>query len=177
MLIIGAAGGVGTFAVQLAKAFGARGHRRLRHRQGDLVRSIGADHVIDYTATTSTRGPAYDLILDTAGNRPLSRCGGPSPRAGRGAIVGGESGKGSVLGGFERQLGASVRSIRGGQKLRAVTAKENAADLEVLTALIEAGTVVPAVGRVYQLADAPQAIRDLHDGHARGKAVVQVLSP
>ena len=177
VLVIGAGGGVGSFAVQVATGLSARVTGVCSAGNADLVRSLGAVDVIDYAVEeVDSRGPVFDAIIDTAGNRPLSVLRRALTPTGRLAVVGGEQGGGAVFGGFERQLLAPLTSMYGKQKLRPVTAKENAADLEVMTRLIEAGTVTPAVGRVYPLAEAAQAIRDLHEGHARGKAVVSVVA-
>ena len=176
LLVIGAGGGVGSFAVQIATAYGADVTGVCSAGNAELVRSLGAVDVIDYAVEEiDSRGPVFDAIVDTAGNRKLSLLRRALTPTGVAGIVGGEAGSGAVFGGFERQLGAPLTSLFGGQKLRPVTAKENAADLEVVTGLIDSGAVTPAVGRVYPLADAPLAIRDNHDGHARGKAVVSVI--
>jgi len=177
VLVIGAGGGVGSFAVQIAVAYGATVTGVCSAANADLVRSLGAGDVIDYAvAEIDAHGPVYDAVIDTAGNRPLSVLRRALAPEGVAAIVGGEAGTGSVLGGFERQLAAPLFSIRGGQKLRPVTAKETAVDLEVLVELIGSGAVTPAVGRVYPLAEAPLAIRDNHAGHAHGKSVVTVVA-
>jgi len=176
VLVIGAGGGVGSFAVQIAVAHGARVTGVCSAANAELVRSLGAVDIIDYSVEEiDARGPVFDAIVDTAGNRPLSLLRRALSPTGVAAIVGGESGTGTVFGGFERQLGAPLTSMFGGQKLRPVTARENADDLEVMTGLIDTGAVTPAVGRVYPLAEAPQAIADNHAGHARGKAVVSVI--
>ena len=176
VLVIGAGGGVGSFAVQIAASYGARVTGVCSAANADLVRSLGAVDVIDYAVDEiDSRGPVFDAVIDTAGNRPLSLLRRALTPTGVAGIVGGESGTGAVFGGFERQLGAPLTSLLGKQKLKPVTAKETSADLDVLTGLIESGAVTPAVGRVYDLADAAQAVRDLHAGHARGKAVVRVL--
>ena len=162
--------------MQIAVAHGAQVTAVCSAANAELVRSLGAVDVIDYAVEEiDARGPVFDAIIDTAGNRPLSLLRRALSPTGVAAIVGGESGKGAVFGGFERQLGAPLTSLFGGQKLRPVTAKENAHDLEVMTGLIETGAVTPAVGRVYPLPEAPRAIADNHAGHARGKAVVSVI--
>ncbi|RKR19833.1 NAD(P)-dependent alcohol dehydrogenase [Arthrobacter oryzae] len=174
VLVIGAGGGVGTYAVQLAKAFGAQVTGVCSTAKTGLVRSIGADHVIDYTHDDFADGAGqYDLIVDIAGNRPLSvlrRALGPK---GTLAVVGGEGG-GRLTGGFERSIGAGLLSLFVGQRLKGVMAVERAEDLRFLTGLIEAGAVSPVIGKCYPLADAPAAIQDLRDGHVRGKAVLTV---
>ena len=173
-LIIGAAGGVGTFAVQLAKAFAAEVTGVCSTTKTDLVRSIGADDVIDYTREDFAAGSRrYDLILDTAGKRPLSQLRrGMAPR-GTLVIVGGEGG-GQWLGGFDRSLRALALSPFVGQKLRGLVPAEGSADLRVLGDFIEAGTLTPIIDRTYPLDEVPKAIRYLEEGHARGKIVITV---
>ncbi|SDP15378.1 NADPH:quinone reductase [Arthrobacter sp. ok909] len=174
VLVIGAAGGVGAYAVQLAKAFGAEVTGVCSTAKTDLVRSIGADHVIDYTHDDFADGARqFDLIVDTAGNRPLSVLRRALKPKGTLAIVGGEGG-GRLTGGFERSLRAALLSAFVGQQLKGVMSAERAEDLRFLAGLIEAGAVTPVIGRCYALADAPAAIRDLRDGQVRGKAVVTV---
>ncbi len=175
VLVIGATGGVGSFAVQLAHAFDARVTGMCSTTKADLVRSIGADDVIDYTTEdVDARGPIFDLILDTAGRRRLSLLRRALTPHGTLAIVGGEGG-GRWLGGFDRQiLRAPVRSAFSGQRLRAVTMKERADDLEYLTTLIDAGKVTPVIDRTFQLPEAPDAIEYLSQGHPGGKVVVTV---
>jgi NADPH:quinone reductase-like Zn-dependent oxidoreductase len=174
VLIIGAGGGVGSFAVQLAKAFGAEVTGVCSTGKVELVRSLGADAVIDYTKSDiAGSGVLYDVILDTAGNRPLSVLRRVLAPKGTLVIVGGEGG-GKLTGGFERSLGAPFASVFSGQKFKGLVSKETYLDLEALTSLIEAGSVKPAVDRVFPLAEAPAAIRYLHEGWARGKVVVTV---
>jgi NADPH:quinone reductase-like Zn-dependent oxidoreductase len=175
VLIIGAAGGVGSFAVQLAKAFGAEVTGVCSTTKLDLVRSIGADHVIDYTRDDFADGARhYDLILDTAGRRSLSQLRRALARRGTLVIVGGEGG-GRWLGGFDRQiLRAPILSPLVSQTLRPLTSKERSEDLVVLSQLIEAGKVTPVIDRTYPLREAPEAIRHLEQGHARGKIVLRV---
>ena len=178
VLVIGAGGGVGTFAVQLAKVFGAEVTGVCSTTKLDLVRSLGADHVIDRTREDFADGTQrYDLILDTAGNRPLSRLRRGLADRGTLVIVGGEGGN-RWSGGFGRQiLRAPLLSLFVGQKLQALNAKLTAADLEVLSGLIEAGKVTPVIDRTYPLAEAAEAIRYVHAGLARGKVVVSVSEP
>jgi NADPH:quinone reductase-like Zn-dependent oxidoreductase len=175
VLVIGAAGGVGSFAVQLAKAFGAEVTGVCSTTKADLVRSIGADQVIDYTREDFADGTRHwDLILDTAGNRPLSQLQRALTPKGTLVLVGGEGG-GRWLGGFERQLfWAPMRSPFVGQKLRSLASKERKEDLQTLRELIEAGKVTPVIDRTYPLAEAPEAIRYLAQGHPRGKVAVTV---
>jgi NADPH:quinone reductase-like Zn-dependent oxidoreductase len=173
VLVIGAGGGVGTFAVQLAKAFGARVTGVCSEGKTELVRSLGADAVIDYTREDFSEGPQrYDVIVDTAGNRSLAHLRRALARKGALAIVGGEWGN-RWTGGFGRQiLRAPVLSLFVGQRLRPVTAKERSADLDVLRRHIEAGDVTPAVDRTYPLADVPNAINYLRSGAVLGKVVI-----
>jgi NADPH:quinone reductase-like Zn-dependent oxidoreductase len=175
-LIIGAAGGVGTFAVQLAKAFGAEVTGVCSTSKVDLVRTIGADEVIDYTREDFTEGTRrFDLILDTAGRRPLSHLRRALTPQGTLVIVGGEGGD-RWLGGFQRQIFAPLRSLFTQQKLRGLISKERHEDLLTLKDLIEAGKLTPVIDRTYPLREAPQAIRYLERGHARGKVVLTVQS-
>lgn len=173
VLIIGAAGGVGTFAVQIAKAFGAEVTGVCSTAKMDLVRSIGADHVIDYTREEFTQsGKRYDVILDTAGRRPLSTLRQALAPKGTLVIVGGEGG-GRILGGFDRQIfRAPLVSLFAGQALRPLASKELVEDLLTLKELIESGKVTPVIDRTFPLSEAPEAIRYLAEGHARGKVVV-----
>jgi NADPH:quinone reductase-like Zn-dependent oxidoreductase len=175
VLIIGASGGVGTFAVQLAKHFGATVTGVCRTAKADLVRSIGADHVIDYTQEDfADRTRRYDVIVDTAGRRPLSVLRRALTPHGRLVIVGGEGG-GLLTGGFERQIvGASLVSRFVSQTMRAVMAKSTREDLLVLKELIEAGRLMPVVSRTFPLADAAQALRDGDEGHGLGKTVITI---
>ena len=143
--------------------------------KADLVRPLGADEVIDYTRDEiDCHGARYDVVIDTAGNRPLSLLRRALTTHGTLVLVGGEHGGGRVLGGFDRQLRAPLVSMFVGQRLRGLVAKERAEDLEAATRLIEAGAVTPAIDRSYPLVDAPDAIRYLAGGHAAGKVVVTV---
>lgn len=174
VLIIGAGGGVGSFAVQVAKAFGAEVTGVSSTGKVELVRSLGADHVIDYTRDDFSRaGLLYDVILDTAGNRPLSDLRKALTPRGTLVIVGGEGG-GKLTGGFERSMRAPLVSLFSGQKFKGLVSTENYRDLEALTTLIEAGSVKPAIDKVYALAEAPAAVEYMHEGRARGKVVVSI---
>jgi NADPH:quinone reductase-like Zn-dependent oxidoreductase len=175
VLVIGAAGGVGTLTVQIAKAFGAEVTGVCSTSKVDLVRSIGADEVIDYTREGFTDGTRrWDVIVDTAGRRPVRSLRRALTPRGTLVIVGGEGG-GPWTGGFFRQiLRAPLLSLITGQRLRPLTAKEKLQDLQALSALIEAGTVTPVVGKTYPMIEAPEAIRYLAEGHARGKVVITV---
>ena len=175
VVVIGAAGGVGSFAVQIAKASGARVTGVCSTSKADLVRSLGAGDVIDYTHDeVDCNGARYDVVIDTAGNRPLSLLRRAMTPHGTLVLVGGEHGGGRVLGGFDRQLRAPLVSMFVGQRLRGLVARERAEDLEAMTRLIESGDVTPVIDRTYALADAPDAIRYLAEGHAAGKVVVTV---
>jgi NADPH:quinone reductase-like Zn-dependent oxidoreductase len=174
VLIIGAAGGVGSFAVQIAKAFGAGVTGVCSTAQLDLVRSIGADEVIDYTREDFAElGQRYDVILDIAGNRSVSHLRRALAPKGTLVIVGGEGG-GRWFGGINRQLGAMALSTFVGQRLGTFVAKQNGEDLVALTELIEAGKVTPVIGTTYPLEEVPEAIRFLAEGHVRGKVVITV---
>jgi NADPH:quinone reductase-like Zn-dependent oxidoreductase len=172
VLIIGASGGVGTYAVQLAKAFGAHVTGVCSTAKVEMVRSIGADHVIDYAKEDFAEGDQrYDVILDIGGNSTLSRLRRALTPEGTLVIVGGEGG-GRWLGGLERQLWATMLSPFVSQKLGTFVNKENYEDLLVLKELIESGKVTPVIDRTYPLAEVPEAIRYLEGGHARGKEVI-----
>ena len=174
VLIIGAAGAVGSFAVQLAKAFGAQVTGVCSTPQVELVRSIGADDVIDYTRADVTDGTRqWDLILDTAGHRSLSQLRRALTPKGTLVIVGSE-GRGRWLGGFGRSLRAPMLSRFVGQRLRMLASKPRQDDLVVLAELIEAGKLTPIIGRTYPLGEVPEAIRQLEQGHTRGKLVITV---
>ncbi len=174
VLVIGASGGVGTYAVQLAKAFGAEVTAVCSTTKVDLVRSLGADHVIDYTREDFAKGEQrYDVILDIGGNSSLSRLRGVLTPKGRLIIMGGETG-GRWLGGSDRQIRALALSPFVGQTLKTFISKENHEDLLVLAELIEAGKVTPAIDRTYPLSEAPSAVRYVAEGHARGKVVIRV---
>ena len=168
VLVIGAAGGVGSFGVQLAKAFGARVTGVASTGQLDLVRSLGADEVVDYTRQDVTdRTRHWDLILDCAGRRTLSRLRRALTPTGTLVIVGGEGG-GRWLGGFDRNLRAVALSRLVGQRLRMLSSKPGQADLQVLRELIEAGKLTPAIGRTYRLGEVPEAIRQMVEGRGGG---------
>jgi NADPH:quinone reductase-like Zn-dependent oxidoreductase len=174
VLIIGASGGVGTFAVQIAKAFGARVTGVSSTAKVDMVRSIGADHVIDYTRDDFADGrQRYDLILDIGGNSSLARLRRALAPKGTLVIVGGEGG-GPWFGGIDRQLRAAMLSPFVGQKLGTLVARERYEGLVVLKELIESGKLTPVVGRTYPLAEASEAIRKLQEGQAQGKTAITI---
>ena len=174
VLILGASGGVGTYAIQLAKAFGAEVTGVCSTTKLDLVRSLGADHVIDYTRDDFAAGTHhYDLILDIAGNPTLSRLRRALAPTGTAVIVGGEEG-GDFSGGMNRPLRAVALSPLVRQRLTMFIAKERSSDLERLTDLIEAGTVTPSIDRTYPLERAPEAMRHLAAGKAQGKVAITI---
>jgi NADPH:quinone reductase-like Zn-dependent oxidoreductase len=175
VLIIGAAGGVGTHAVQLARAFGGVATGVCSGAKAELVRSLGASEVIDYTREDFADGTRrFDLILDTAGRRPLSHLRRALGPRGTLVLVGGEGGD-RWLGGFQRQIFfAPLGSLFGKQKLRGLMFEERQQDLLTLKDLIEAGQLTPVIDKTYPLDQAPEAIRYLQRGHARGKVVVTV---
>jgi NADPH:quinone reductase-like Zn-dependent oxidoreductase len=172
VLIIGASGGVGTFAVQLARHFDAQVTGVCSTPKAELVRSLGADAVIDYTREDFTDRPErYDLIVDTAGRRSLSRLRRALTRRGTLVVVGGEGG-GRLTGGFERQLGALVLSRFVSQRLVPLTAADRRADLLFLKDVIEDGKLTPVIDRTFALGDAAQALTDAEEGHGSGKKVI-----
>ena len=174
VLIIGASGGVGTYAVQLAKAFGAVVTGVSSTSKVDMVRSIGADHVIDYSREDFAEGTErYDLILDIGGNSSLTRLRRALTLKGTLVIAGGET-DGKWLGGVDRQMRAQMWSVFIGQKMGTFIASVNAGDLETLKELIEAGKVTPVIDRTYPLSETPEAIGYLEDGHARGKVAITI---
>jgi NADPH:quinone reductase-like Zn-dependent oxidoreductase len=174
VLIIGASGGVGSFAVQIAKASAAEVTGVSSTAKTAAVLALGADSVLDYTREDFADGRrTYDVILDIGGNAGLSRLRRALTPRGRLVIVGGET-DGRLLGGTDRQIRAQVLSLFVRQKLGTFVAKENAADLAALRDLIEDGLVTAAVDRSYPLDEVPAAIRRLLDGQASGKVVVSV---
>jgi len=173
VLITGASGGVGSFAVQLAKGLGAEVTGVCSTGKVDLVRSLGADHVVDYTLTDfTTSGQRYDVIIDIAGNSPLSRLRRVLTATGTLLIVGAENA--GKLTGMSRQLRAPVVSMFVRQRLSSLVSKEQSSVLDRLTQLIENGTVVPSVNRIYPLADVPAAMRQLAAGNVRGKVSISI---
>jgi len=174
VLVIGASGGVGTFALQIAKAFGAEVTGVCSTAKVDLVRGLGADHVVDYTTgDVASGGHLYDAIVDTGGNRRLSQLREALTPHGRLVIVGGET-DGRWLGGADRMLRALLLSAFVGQKLGALSTSENSRDLMVLRELLEAGKITSAIDRSFPLNDVAGAIRRVQEGHARGKVVIAV---
>jgi NADPH:quinone reductase-like Zn-dependent oxidoreductase len=174
VLITGASGGVGSYAVQLAKAFGAEVTGVCSTTKLDLVRSLGADHAIDYTRDDFADGlHRYDVILDVAGNPSVSRLRRALTPTGTAVIVGGEEG-GNLTGGMGRQLRALTLSPFVRQRLTMLVAKERAGDLERLTELLESGKVTPSIGGTYSLDRVPDAMRLLEAGKARGKFAITI---
>jgi len=174
VLIIGASGGVGTFAVKIAKAFGAEVTGVCSTAKMDLVRSLGADHVIDYTRDNFTADDhRYDVILDIGGNRRLSDLRRALTRRGTLVIVGGDTG-GRWLGGFDRSLRAVLLSVFVRQTLGMLTSSENSENLNVLRDFIEGGQIAPTIDRTYLLSDTPYAIQYVSENRAQGKVVINV---
>ena len=171
VLINGASGGVGTFAVQIAKSFGANVTGVCSTRNLDLVRSIGADRVIDYAQEDFARGgQRYDVMLDLVGSRSLADCRRALTPRGTYVLVG-VSDAGRWLG-LARQLRMLVWSPFVRQRMRVFVSKHNREDLVVLAGLVEAGTVTPVIDRRYELGDVPDALRYQGEGHARGRIVI-----
>lgn len=174
VLIIGASGGVGSFAVQLAKAVGAEVTGVCRTAKLDFVRSLGADHVIDYTTADFADGAHhYDLILDIAGNPGLSRLRRALTANGTAVITGGEDG-GNFSGGMNRQFRALALSALIRQRLTMFTGKVRSSDLQRLTEFVDAGTVTPRIDRTYPLERVPEAMRHLDAGQVRGKVAITI---
>jgi NADPH:quinone reductase-like Zn-dependent oxidoreductase len=174
VLIVGAGGGVGTFAVQLAKLSGAEVTGVCGTGKLDLVRSLGADHVIDYTREDFTRGgQTYDLILQLAGTSSPADCRRALTPKGMLLLSSGES-AGRWIGPVDRMLKAAVLSPFVGQRLASFLAKQSREDLQTVRELIEQGKLSPVVDRTYPLRETPEAIRHLEQGHARGKIVITV---
>jgi NADPH:quinone reductase-like Zn-dependent oxidoreductase len=164
VLVNGASGGVGTFAVQIAKAYGAEVTGVTSTRNLDLVRSLGADHVVDYTTTEDVGdGRRYDLILDTVGNKSVPDLRGALAQGGKAAVTG-----------FTSVARLLAVSLRGGKDIAQVQAHVTTKDLELLSELVEAGRVRPLIDRRYRFADIPAAIAYLEQGRARAKVVVEV---
>jgi NADPH:quinone reductase-like Zn-dependent oxidoreductase len=173
VLVIGASGGVGTFAVQIAKALEAEVTGVCSTRNVEMVRSLGADHVIDYTGEDiGQSGKRYDLIVDLAGNRSLSTLRSALGRKGTLVIVGGSGGP--WLMGVGRTVRAVVLSLFVPQRLRALFSTPNKEDLLVLKELLESGQITPVIDRTYPLSETPEAIRNIGERHTQGKTVITV---
>jgi NADPH:quinone reductase-like Zn-dependent oxidoreductase len=173
VLINGAAGGVGTFAVQIAKSFGATVTGVCSTRNADMVRSIGADQVIDYTQEDFTKsGQRYELLLDCVGNHPLLACRRALDSTGVYIMVGGAGGR--WIGPFPRAIKALLLSRFVSQTFFMFLEKMNKEDLTMMRDLMEVGKVTPVIDRCYRLSEVPEAIRYLEKGHARGKVVITI---
>ncbi|NNL14325.1 MAG: NAD(P)-dependent alcohol dehydrogenase [Acidimicrobiia bacterium] len=174
VLVIGASGGVGSYTVQLAKALGGAVTGVVGTGNLELVRSLGAEQVIDYTTDDFTAGgERYDLIIDTGGRNSIRRLRSVLAPTGTLVIVGGEGG-GKWTGGIGRQLRAMLRSPFTRQRLTSMISKEDRAFIESLADYMERGEVVPAIGRRFDLAEVPDALRRLAAGSLSGKAVIVV---
>lgn len=177
VLVNGASGGVGTFAVQIAKAFGAEVTGVCSTKNADLVRSLGADHVIDYTREDFTRNePRYDVVFDLVGNRSLAECRRALTPSGTLVLSGGGVSEGGSLFGPMGLIikGQALSRFAGRQRLLVLTAEPKRENLAALTELVERGDVFPVVDRTYPLGEAAEAIRYLEVEHARAKVVVTV---
>ena len=176
VLVLGASGGVGSFAVQIARSLGAHVTGAASGAKLDLVRSLGADAVLDYTEVDLADGSRrFDVVLDMGGNRPVSILRRALSPRGTLVIVGGE-GAGGPLGGFERGWGAALLSPFVRQRLIGLVSLTKAADLDRLAGLLEAGDVKPAIDRYYPLDETPDAMRRLEARQVRGKLVIQVAA-
>jgi NADPH:quinone reductase-like Zn-dependent oxidoreductase len=170
VLINGASGGVGTFAVQIAKSFGAEVTGVCSTGKLDMVRSIGADHVIDYTQEDFTKnGQRYDLILAANGYHSISEYKRALSPEGIYAMIGG-----STAQMYQAMILGPLVSMAGSKKMGNLLAKPNQKDLVFLKELLEAGKVKPVIDRRYTLGEVPEAIRYLEEGHARGKVVINM---
>src|SRR5437762_5017879 len=176
VLINGASGGVGTFAVQIAKSLGADVTGVCSTRNVDLVRSLGADHVIDYTTEDFTKSAErYDVMLDNVGNHSLSECKGVLTPAGKYVLIGGGgAGDQGFLGGLGKALWAMVFSKFVNQQMGMMMADANHNDLTILADMMQSRKLKPVIDRTYTLEQVPDAIRYVEQGHARGKVVIAV---
>lgn len=174
VLVIGASGGVGSYAVEIAKALGAVVTGVASAGKLDLVRSLGADHVLDYARDDWAEGTRhYDLVLDIAGNPRLSRLRRALTPKGTAVLVGGEDG-GNLTGGMNRSLRALMLSPLVSQRFAWFIAKERADDLDRLAPFLETGTVTPSIDRTYPLDQVPEAMRHLEAGLVRGKVAITI---
>ena len=174
VLIIGASGGVGTFAVQIAKSFDAEVSGVCSTRNVEMVRSLGANHVIDYNQQDFTQsGQKYDLIFQLAGTRSPSECRNALSTNGTLVISSGES-EGRWIGPVDRVIKALVLSPFVSQKMASFTVNPNREDLQLLKQFIEDGTLTSVIDRTYSLGEVPEAIRYLEEGHAQGKVIISV---
>ena len=175
VLVNGAGGGVGTFAVQIAKALGGEVSAVCGTHNVELIRSLGADRVIDYTHEDFTRGgQRFDLIIDVAANRSLAACARALAPHGTLVVIGAAGNGRSIVPIAMRVLGTKVRSRLGRQRMSMLMAKITQEDLIALKKLIETGTITPVVDRTYPLSETAAAMRYLEQGHASGKVVITV---
>jgi NADPH:quinone reductase-like Zn-dependent oxidoreductase len=174
VLIIGASGGVGTFAVQIAKAFGAEVTGACRTSKTDLVAAVGADHVVDYTREDPASGRRYDVVIDIGGSRRLAHLRRALTRHGTLVIAGGEDGGPFFGAAMGRNLRAHLLNPFTRQRLTGFVALESRASLLALRDMAESGAITPAIERTYPLAQAAEAVRHLADGNVRGKVVITV---
>jgi len=176
LLINGASGGVGTFAVQIAKSFGADVTGVCSTRNVDMVRSLGADRVIDYTKEDFTKsGERYDVVLDNVANRSLSECRRVLTPKGKYVLIGGGgANEQGLIGPFARIINTTVQSPFVSQQMGMMMAELNHNDLAILGDMMQSAKVKPVIDRTYKLSDLPEAIRYLEEGHARGKVVITV---
>src|SRR6266542_3590032 len=176
VLINGASGGVGTFAVQIAKSLGADVTGVCSTRNVDLVKSLGADHVIDYTKEDFTKSAErYDVMLDNVGNRTLSECKSVLTPKGKYVLIGGGgASEQGLLGGLGKALWAMLFSKFVNQQMGMMMADPSQKDLTILADMMQSGKLKPVIDRTYKLAEVPQAIQYLEQGHARGKVVITV---
>lgn len=172
VLVLGGSGGVGSFVVQIAASLGAEVTATASTAKLDFVRDLGAAHVVDHSSEDPlTVDQPFDVIIDIGGNRPVRQLRKALAADGTLVFVGGEAG-GPLTGGFQRQILAPLRAIGSSQRLKAVMATEHRASLEDLAALIEAGSLRPAVDRTHSLADGAAAFRRMEAGEIRGKDVI-----
>jgi len=176
VLINGASGGVGTFAVQIAKSLGADVTGVCSTRNVDLVRSLGADRVIDYTKEDFTKSvERYDVMLDNVGNRTLSECKSVLTPKGKYVLIGGGgASEQGLLGGLGKALWAMLFSKFVSQQMGMMMADPSQKDLTILADMMQSGKLKPVIDRTYKLAEVPDAIRYLEEGHARGKVIITV---
>ena len=176
VLINGASGGVGTFAVQIAKSLGADVTGVCSTHNVDLVKSLGADHVIDYTKEDFTKSAErYDVMLDNVGNRTLSECKSVLTPKGKYVLIGGGgASEQGLLGGLGKALWAMLFSKFVNQQMGMMMADPSQKDLTILADMMQSGKLKPVIDRTYKLAEVPQAIQYLEQGHARGKVVITV---
>jgi NADPH:quinone reductase-like Zn-dependent oxidoreductase len=174
VLINGASGGVGTFAIQIAKSLGANVTAVCSTRNVDLVRSLGADRVIDYTKEDFTKSAErYDVMLDNVGNRSLSECRQVLTPQGKYVLIGGGgANEQGFLGGLGKALWAMLFSMFVDQQMGMMMADANHNDLTILADMMQSGKIKPVIDRTYKLSEVPEAIRYVEKGHARGKVVI-----